>query len=63
MLSVTMNWTDAGIDVNHGEKAFAGAQIDPSGSIDTATVQAVFDGGGGSADAATFSPVATCLAP
>jgi hypothetical protein len=34
-----------------------------NGSIDTATVQAVFDGGGGNEDPATFSPVATCLAP
>ena len=62
MLSVTMNWTDAGIDVNHGEKAFSSAVIDPSGSTDTATVSAIFDGGGGSDDPATFSPVATCLA-
>jgi hypothetical protein len=62
MLSVTMNWTDAGIDVDHGEKAFSSAEIDPSGSIDTATVTAIFDGGGGSDDPATFSPVATCLA-
>ena len=63
MLSVTMNWTDAGIDVNHGEKAFVGVpEIDRSGDTDTATVQAAFDGGGGSADPATFSPVATCLA-
>ena len=63
MLGVTMNWTDAGIDVDHGERAFSGVpEIDRSGNTDTATVQAVFDGGRGSEDPATFSPVATCLA-
>jgi hypothetical protein len=63
MLGVTMNWTDAGIDVDHGERAFSGVpEIDRSGNTDTATVQAVFDGGGGVGRSGHLLSVATCLA-
>ena len=63
MLSVTIDWTDAGQDFGQAEKALGDVPEIEREGIDSATVVGTADVGGGSLDKATFVPVATCLAP
>ena len=63
MLSVTIDWTDAGQDDGQAEKALGDVPEIERDGIDSATVVGTADVGGGPLDTATFVPVATCLAP
>jgi hypothetical protein len=63
MLSVTIDWTDAGQDFGQAEKALGDVPEIERNGIDSARVVGTADVGGGSLDPATFVPIATCLAP
>jgi hypothetical protein len=60
LVSVSIDWID---DNSHNETGLGNVpEIDRSGD-DTATVSAIYDGGGGADDPAVFQAVATCFGP